>query len=410
MTAGPREDTGKILVFALDRTDARVRRRFEAFINAGQSVIGFTFSRRRGALDVPPTWPNYDLGVTRDGHYVGRAIQLVAAIGTVLRHREVLRDVRLLYAINFDNGLIALIASRVLCRRLPIVLEVADIQPAMIGRGIRAKTFRFAERVVLRRTELLVTTSPAFMDHYFRPIQRYGGNYFLLENKVPKLETRPKVESTAKLSRPVVVGYFGALRCHRSWQLIRALARQSRGGISFLMAGYPTFTSLERFAAEVAEHSNIDFLGPYAYPDDLEKLYGQVHLSWAFDFAARGANSSWLLPNRLYESVSMGVPALAERGTETGRWIEKHSAGWSLVAPASDDAAIGSIGTFLERMTDDEWSRVARHVARLEPFLYMQTIDDERQFVATMYAASGPTASGARGERMLRRYLRARRQ
>jgi succinoglycan biosynthesis protein ExoL len=43
-----------------------------------------------------------------------------------------------------------------------------------------------------------------------------------------------------------------------------------------------------------------------------------------------GFNSSWLLPNRLYEGGYFGVPSVAPAGTQTGQWITSHGAGFEL--------------------------------------------------------------------------------
>ena len=40
------------------------------------------------------------------------------------------------------------------------------------------------ERRVLARCDLLVISSPGFMKHYFKPMQKYAGNCFLVENKL----------------------------------------------------------------------------------------------------------------------------------------------------------------------------------------------------------------------------------
>ena len=78
---------------------------------------------------------------------------------------------------------------------------------------------------------------------------------------------------------------------------------------------------------------------PVAYrnPEDLAAIYGEVHFSWAIDFFEEGLNSSWLLPNRLYEGCRFGAVPIAMRQTETGRFLADRHLGL-LLEEASPEA------------------------------------------------------------------------
>jgi len=62
----------------------------------------------------------------------------------------------------------------------------------------------------------------------------------------------------------------------------------------------------------------VEYHGPYSYPEGLAAAYGACDLVWAQDLWQRGANSDWLLPNRIYEASWFGCPSVAVDGTETG--------------------------------------------------------------------------------------------
>src|SRR3546814_11862491 len=67
-------------------------------------------------------------------------------------------------------------------------------------RGSVSRLFRWAERQLLKRSDLLVVSSPGFDRHYFRSVQGYRGRLFLLENKIRFAQasavarTRPRPE------------------------------------------------------------------------------------------------------------------------------------------------------------------------------------------------------------------------
>ena len=72
------------------------------------------------------------------------------------------------------------------------------------------------------------------------------------------------------------------------------------------------------------------FGGAYRNPEDMSHLYGSVDFSWVIDFFEEGQNSSWLLPNRLYEGCRFGAVPIAVAGTETARFLDRHGIGVTL--------------------------------------------------------------------------------
>lgn len=357
----PATEATQIAFFAHERGDARVRKRIAALGDCGWRVIGFTFHRERDKVDVPPAWKNIHLGTTYNRRYLQRLLAFVKCVGVLWGNRNLLGDCRVIYAVNTDNALLALLARFFAGSRAPLVLELADVQPAMTGSGPVAKVFRAIERFVLRRTALLVTTSPGFVREYFLPIQGYGGEIFLLENKVYPSGDLPSAREgvdPAAGGRPWIVGCFGAFRCRRSLELMRELATRLAGKVSFILRGYPAGTLADDFAALVGNSPDLIFGGAYAYPDDLAGMYGGVDFNWAFDESDPAGNSAWLLPNRIYEGGCFGVPAIAGKATETGRWIERNDLGWTFEEPFGETLAV-----FFESLGRADWEIVRRSCA-----------------------------------------------
>ena len=352
-----------IAFFAHERGDARVMKRIAALQAQGREVIGFTFNRVRDKPDVPPTWENIHLGTTYNRRYLQRLFVFAKCIGVLWRHRQKLGNCSILYVVNTDNALLALLGRYFSGRRVPLVLELADIQPAMTGSGIVSKILRRIERSVLKRTSLLVTTSPGFVRNYFEPVQGYIGDTFLLENKVyPSLNLPPAIsESTgpAANGRPWVIGCFGALRCQRSLEIMHALALKLGAQVRFVLRGYPAGTIAGDFEKLLGNLPNFQFLGPYQYPDDLAEMYAGIDFNWAFDMSDPNGNSAWLLPNRIYEGGCFGVPVIGAQNTETGRWILKQQLGWTFIEPLEDNLA-----NFFQSLTLADWqSRKTRCAA-----------------------------------------------
>ncbi len=243
-------DPREIAFFAHERGDARVRKRIAALRDQGWKVLGFTFHREREKQDVPPDWENIHLGTTYNRRYLQRLLAFAGCMAVLWRQRDRLGECRAIYVVNTDNALLALLGRFFAGSRAPLVLELADIQAAMLGGGPLARVFRAIERFVLARCALLVTTSPGFVREYFHPLQRHQGRIFLLENKVyPSASLPPAAPAGPPVGggRPWVIGCFGAFRCRRSLELMRSLARRCEGRVRFVLRGYPAGTIAEDF-------------------------------------------------------------------------------------------------------------------------------------------------------------------
>lgn len=348
-----------IAFFAHERGDARVVKRIAALGDQGWRVTGFTFHRERDKADMPPPWENIPLGTTYNRRYLQRLWAFVRCTGVLWRHRGLLGESSVIYAINTDNAVLGLLGRWFAGSNAPLVLELADIQPAMTGSGLVSGILRAIERFVLRRSALLVTTSPGFVRNYFEPVQGYEGGIILLENKVYPGSVLPHETKAAgtpvAAGQPWVVGCFGAFRCRRSLELMRELALRLEGRVRFVLRGYPAGTITEDFDRLLGNQPGLTYEGAYSYPDDLAGMYGAIDFNWAFDESDPNGNSAWLLPNRIYEGGCFGVPAIAGKNTETGRWIQQRGLGWTFEEPLGENLA-----AFFASLGREDWEAMKR--------------------------------------------------
>ena len=343
----------RLVFIGPERTDARSVKRIAALSDEGWQVTGFTFHRERGQADPVPVWDNIHLGTTFSRRYFQRLWAILCAFGVVFRHRRRIREAAAIYVINPDNAFLALFGRLVSRRRVPLVVEIADIQPVMTRTGVTTRVLRCFERFVLRRCRLLVTTSPGFVRHYFEPVQQYRGPVFLLENKVyPSAGLIVARQPRTGPARPGrwTIGFFGVLRCQRSIDLICRLAAAFPDKLTFVLRGVPAGLAADLFHQQTGTHSNIEYGGPYRYPDDLASMYVSVDFNWCFDFSAAGANSTWLLPNRIYEGGLYHCPALAFAGTETAAWISERGLGDCFAEDLAE-----SLHAYFAALTLEKW-------------------------------------------------------
>ena len=150
------------------------------------------------------------------------------------------------------------------------------------------------------------------------------------------MDDRLKAENP--VAPPWRIGWFGALRCRRSLELLADFTRRQGGRFEVVLRGRPALSEFPDFHAFVEAEPYLSFRGPYRNPEDMAAIYGEVHFSWAIDFFEEGQNSEWLLPNRLYEGCRFGAVPISMGNTETGRFLNQQDIGVLLVRGHARDA------------------------------------------------------------------------
>lgn len=321
-----------IIFFAPDLAETAQLRRIRSFARAGHSVR--SVSMRKGPVQVD--WPDLALGEI-ENEQLGRRLWLaLRGLGKLWGYRQQVARADLIIARNIDMVMLALAARWMCGRRVPVVYECLDIHGIFTGTGRKSRVARRVERFALARVALLVVSSPGFMTGYFGPVQGYLGRWLLLENKLwfpGAVMPRP---AAVVRQGPLVLGWVGAIRCQPSLELLCAVAGMMGDALRIEIRGVIHAHALDDFAGRTGAHPNIHYGGPYDYPAGLAGVYGACDLVWAQDLWQRGANSDWLLPNRIYEASWFGCPSIAVAGTQTAAKIAADGLGYVIDAAAPE--------------------------------------------------------------------------
>ena len=362
----------RIVVFGFDVAEISQIRRIRAMISLGHEVHSFTMRRENMNLDFEPDWPNTHLYMTQNESLGKRAAVVAKSIVKMTGHRQKLREADVIIARNLDMLAIAW-AARALAGagRVPLVYECLDINGALCRDDAKGRAMRAAERVLLNRIQMLVVSSPGFINSYFEPAQGYDGDWALWENKVAgsALPDRPKVRPV--LDGPIRLGWAGTIRCAPSLSILRDVADRLGDRVEVHIHGVVHRHVLPDFDAVIAAHPNMIYHGPYDYPADLPKFYDTFDLVWAQDLWQRGNNSDWLLPNRIYEASWAGCPSVAVAGTETGRRVAADKLGWAI-----PDATAGDLEALLQSMTREDMRECGNDLLSRPDRDFVQSAED----------------------------------
>lgn len=327
----------RVLYFVHDLLDPAVSRRVTMLEAGGAAVMLAGF--RRGGVRVYAG--AVDLGETRDGDFAQRIIAVARASATIGRRLAAVPKPDVIVARNLEMLAIAKRARVALgCPEVPVVYECLDIHRLLLRDDFIGASLRGIERYLGGDVSLLITSSPAFVRNYFQPHRQLRAPTMLIENKLLGLGQPSPEERKAQrhaIGPPWVVGWFGALRCRKSLALLSAVSRAMDGQLKVVLRGRPSFRELGDLQAFVDNEPFMTFHGPYRNPEDMAGIYETVHFSWAIDFFEEGLNSSWLLPNRLYEGCAFGAVPIAMRDTEVGRYLQAKNLGLLLAEPSVEE-------------------------------------------------------------------------
>jgi hypothetical protein len=330
----------KIVYLVHDLRDPAVERRVRMMRDGGivPAVMGFHRTMPPASVCGLPTT---DLGRTanaRLAHRAGAVLRTAVGLG---RWKRQFQDATVIVARNLEMLLLASIAKRSFAPNASLVYECLDVHSVLVNEGPKGRALRAIERNLLRKCQLLIVSSPAFVSAYFNRRHAVVPPVMLLENKLLQSEIGPNARPPAAARalppvRPWRIGWFGVIRCSRSLALLSRLCRSRPGLVEVVIRGRVARNVLTDFDDVIAATPGMTFLGVYDRGRDLATIYGDVHYSWTIDFYEAGFNSTWLLPNRLYEGASHGAIPLALEGVQTGRWLADRNAGIILAEPLAE--------------------------------------------------------------------------
>jgi succinoglycan biosynthesis protein ExoL len=378
-----------VLYLVHDLSDPAVRRRVIMLQAGGAKVTlaGFRRTAHPTAATVDGLSP-IDLGQTEDGKFAQRLLAIgKAALSLRSRLKGVSRP-DVIIGRNLEMLALAKRARSFFLADIPVIYECLDIHRLLLGESGASKAMRSAERALGRDAVLLMTSSPAFVRDYFHRFGQIDAPVLLLHNKVLELADRPvdseSREPAASPGEPWRIGWFGALRCRKSLELLAAFTRRMEGRFEVVLRGRPAYSEFADFDGFVGAEPHIRFEGAYRNPEDLARIYGEVHFSWAIDFFEEGLNSSWLLPNRLYEGCRYGAVPIAMRQTETGRFLADRHMGVLL-----DEASAPALAARLADIDADKYAPARRKILAEDRGTWACDLRDCRALVDRLKALAG---------------------
>lgn len=339
MPAGP---SLKLAYFVHDLHDPAVHRRVRMLRTGGVDVSLLGFTRGTVPPDIRDAGRVLCFGQTYNARMTQRAVAVLRAAHTINRYRDAVAGADVIMARQLETLVLAAVARRRFAPAARLVFECLDVHRLMLAPGPVSRALRTIEGTLLRRCDLLLVSSPAFATSYFAKAHAVLPPVRIVENRILASELGRSGDGAAPPGPPWRIGWFGIIRCRRSLHILARLVRAFPGLVEVFIRGRPARDAIPDFDAVVAATPGLHFLGAYDRATELAQMYTDVHFVWTIDYYEAGANSTWLLPNRLYEGGVYGAVPIALCAVETGQWLIRRQAGICLDEPL-DEALAGLV-------------------------------------------------------------------
>jgi hypothetical protein len=386
--------TAKIAYFAHDLADPAVHRRMRMLLAGGADVTLIGFRRSAEAPSAIEGLRPIDLGRTADGMLARRMLSVAGRLVGLANIAHHVRGANVILARNLEMLVLAVRARRLYAREAAVVYECLDIHRMLLSKPL-GEPLRLLESKLWREVALLLTSSPAFIRHYFTP-RGFPSPIRLVENKVLIVgESDPGTTSVVRPppGPPWRIGWFGMIRCRKSLAILGSLAKVTGGAVEVVIRGQPSAATFSEFDTALASLPHVQYAGPYRNSTDLPSIYGNVHFNWTIDYYESGENSAWLLPNRVYEGSLYGAVPIALAGVETGRWLAERRAGVVLDEPLAQQLV-----EFFRRLDPDGYAALSQGTEALPRTDLVCGESDCREFVQALCRSATSGASALPGD------------
>ncbi|MDQ2075765.1 hypothetical protein [Marinimicrobium sp. ABcell2] len=341
------------------------RKRLASFILEGGDfhAIGFdqkTFeiisSEHSGATDNVTV-----LGQIEPGNYMNRACLLFKNIISFRKHAKK-SDV--VYASGFDAAALMLIATIGLRKKL--VYEIHDIRQQMLNKNVIGSLFRLFEKYLVNRTDLLIVTSESYLEnYYYKLLNASVKRSYKLENKLWPQDVCTDDIGHPPIS-PLVIGYFGLIRCNVTWNFLVNLVKSSRGSILLKVRGVAQ-RSITSFERDIEDVPWIEYGGPYNNPKDVFDMCRAVSMVWVAGYQQKDSYK-WSRTCRFYQACCYGRPLIAQQGTYECETVSGLDIGVGIDLQQQDIAS-----EQIKSITDRDIKKWYRNIIRLPASTYTYT-------------------------------------
>lgn len=359
----------KILFFTSSIEHTTHRKVAEMLHREGACVTMVGFTRYNFPATECSSFEIKPLGVVSHGSYANRFLKLVKLLPNIRKHIKA-HDV--VYCFTLDGLLMCKLAA--LFYKKKWVYQVQDIRPIFFGGSFKNKLARFLEKLTLKKIDLLVLSSPDFYQNHYKRLYGFDINKtIIIENKLIDDEGIKPDSSEKTNEGKLVIGYFGVMRCARSWEILRDFVASKKENFELYLRGKPD--AMPHLEHEIKGIDNIYYGGLYRSPEELGDLYNKVDIVWACYPYSEKQQGNWKMARtiRFYEALAFGKPVIVQVGTAQEVDVLKYNIGL-VIDMAYPEAVFEALST----VTHEKLNEWMNNIKKLDKGYYFHSCEYQK--------------------------------
>ncbi|MEO8568573.1 MAG: hypothetical protein ABI419_05545 [Ginsengibacter sp.] len=318
---------GRLIFIVQSWGDPHEMNRLKHYTAVFNNIDIYAFTRNNVIYDFGLQFNN--LGNLKNRNYLSRVFIYLKAV-FLLCKLNIKNNV--FYIQGSDNLFLYNVACIITFRKPKFIYQISDIREILTTPNPINQLFSFIDALFTERALLLVVTSEAFVEEYYKnKLRHFKVNYKLIENKIHLYNQSLKnIYPLKKIETPsdvITIGYFGILRCERSIKILLGLARTNRKFV-IIIRGILS-PGLKNYAHEFDKVGNIYFPGEFISPIHLKEMYNEIDLAWiCYPYGESGlGNMNWARTNRFYEAGYFNTPMITQEGTKDSFRAKEYNIG-----------------------------------------------------------------------------------
>jgi succinoglycan biosynthesis protein ExoL len=255
----------------------------------------------------------------------------------------------IIHAEHLDMLFVAYLYKLIHDSNVKIVYEVADLHQILYGDSRRMKhritrfLFRSIEKLLCKKVDRLIVTSPFFWDDYFKGFFPKNNTIYMANAPERSIFESKKIES--KFDKKLTIGFIGAVRYFDQLRILIDAIKGIDAVDVFIAGDGKDYEAIKEYVQDIEQ---VVLYGSYDYDKEIAKLYERIDVVYSV-YDIKSKNVRVALPNRLYEAIVTERPIIVAKGTRLADVVIELGVGFAV-----DSQDKNELKVLLENLVADE--------------------------------------------------------
>ena len=285
------------------------------------------------------------------GMRFGTLLGYISFISTVIKNLRADKP-DIIHSFRIESLAAACVYKAFFDKSVKIAYEVADLPSCVFPRRINAAKRLMSffahklEKRLLRKTALMILTSPAYYDFYYGKFT--GPVPVVIQEYIVRPEILRDYKRDSIFPEAVTMAFYGNMRYLNMIEAASEAVRRVENA-RLQLAGFTQCRSeLENI---LVKYPGTEYYGLFD-SEELGAMYGNVDIIYSV-YDTDDINARVLMSNKFYEAVMLGLPVVVAEGTYMASIVSEKGLGYTVSGKAP-----GELALILKNLDREEMARI----------------------------------------------------